>query len=93
MKLIEKNINISVPGNLKLLIEELKSLVEKGIGEVSVLVENSANIDFPSEGIDELEFSRIKEIQELPEWVVYDLFKTQGAISNKKIFGKVDNFE
>ena len=45
MKIIEKNIDISVPQNLNLLIDELKSLPEKGISEVSVLIKNTSNLD------------------------------------------------
>ncbi len=93
MKLIEKNIDISVPENLNLLIDELKSFPEKGIGEVSVLIKSTSNINLSSEGIDEFSFNKIKDLQELPEWVVYDLFKSQGSIINKESFGKISNFE
>lgn len=93
MKIIEKNIDISVPQNLNLLIDELKSLPEKGISEVSVLIKNTSNLDISSEGIDEFSFNKIKDLQELPEWVVYDLFKSQGSIVSKESFGKISNFE
>ncbi len=93
MKIIEKRIDISEQGNLNLLIEELKSLPEKGIKDISVLIESTEQIDFTSEGINESVYNKIKDLQELPDWVVYDLFKSQGSIVGKESFGKVNNFE
>ncbi len=93
MKLLEKKIDFSDPDSLNFLIKELKTLSDKGFREVSVLIEGSLNKSLSSEGIDEQVFTKILKLQNLPEWVVYDLFRTQGAISENEFDKKINNFE
>jgi hypothetical protein len=92
-KIIEKKIDISNSENIEILITEINSLSGKGYKEVTVRVEGFVKTNLDSEGIDEKVFNEIVKIQELPEWVVYKLFKSKGAISDSSFSKKVNTVE
>jgi hypothetical protein len=92
-KLIDKKIDLSNPKNINSIINEIKKLSSGGFKEVSISIEGSIRENLSDEGIDENVFNKIIETQELPEWVVYNLFKSQGGITNKNFSNKIDSFD
>ena len=88
-KFIEKKINLSYSEDINSLIDEIKLLAGDGVKEVTVSIEGSVIKNLTSEGMDEHDFNEVVKMQELPEWVVYYLFKSQGTISDSKFSRKI----
>ncbi len=79
-QLFEIEINLKDDNFLNRLTKELQKLAGKGFEKIIITANGSIIESINSEGIDKNSFTKITNLQELPGWVVFDLFKNQGAL-------------
>ena len=78
-------INLSDEGNYQTLIDDLKQLKKNGFEEIDISIYGSARKMAVKLGFNIELFNKIIEVQEIPGWVVLNLMKSKGALSNSKI--------
>lgn len=75
---------IDKDGNLFFDKEITKKLFSKGIKKVEVQIVNSSKKVLESDNINMKLFAVIKEIQNLPDDVIYKLLKVKGSLINER---------
>lgn len=75
---------IDKEGNLSFDKEITKKLFSKGIEKVEVQIISLPNTTLANDNINMKLFAEIKEIQNLPDDVVYKLLKVKGSLKNER---------
>lgn len=77
-------INLDDKDSTELIAETLAELKNKGYHRVTVDIRTSTEQELKKSGLDLKVFNRIKDVQDLPDWVVINLMMAAGKLKESK---------
>jgi DNA-binding protein YbaB len=75
-------LDLNDESSLKMIQDSLAELRKKGYSKVNIEIKTSPEQELQKLNIDEKLFNKIKETQELPDWVVIKLIQASGKLKN-----------
>jgi hypothetical protein len=75
-------LDLNDESSLKMIQDSLAELKKKGYSKVNIEIKTSPEQELQKLNIDEKLFNKIKETQELPDWVVIKLIQASGKLKN-----------
>ena len=87
------NINLNEDKSSVQFLESVNDLKKQGFEKVQVTIEGSIRDLLKKSGYSIELFERIKNKQDLPDWVIYDLFEVSGKLKGTNINSRLKNAE
>ena len=78
-------IDLNDENSTKLVAQKLTELKNEGYDSVTISIKTSTEEELKKSGLDIEVFKKIKEIQDLPDWVVINLMLAAGKLKKSKI--------
>ncbi|MBT8379342.1 MAG: hypothetical protein KJN64_08935 [Ignavibacteria bacterium] len=85
------NLNLSDNKTLEEISGTLKEMRKQGFEKVRITIEASINDLLEKNNYSVDLFNKIKETQDLPDWVVYDFIETDGILKNNEFENRLKN--
>ena len=85
------NINITDKDELIKVKNAFVELKAEGFDEVRIEIKASAESAAKNSGYDMNVYKKIKEMQSLPEWVVFDLLSSEGKLSGSDFRNRISD--
>ena len=84
-------IDLNDHSSVNLLSQTLNELKNNGYTSVTVDIKTSPEQELKKSQIDIELFKKIKEVQELPDWVVINLILAAGKLKNSNLRSRISN--
>ena len=75
-------IDLNKESSFKMIFDSLTELKKKGYNQLSIDIKTSPEQELKKSKLDGKIFSKIKETQELPDWVVINFMQAAGKLKN-----------
>jgi hypothetical protein len=85
------NLNLNEDRSSEKISDLLMQLKKQGFEEIRITIEGSSNNLLKNAGFNIKLFERIKNTQDLPDWVVYDLIESSGKLKGTHFDGRLKN--
>ena len=85
------NINLSKNKTSEQISELMKDLKKQGFKEIEITIKGSPKNLLKKPGLDIMIFKRIKNKQDLPDWVIYDLIESSGKLKGTDFNRRLKN--
>jgi enolase len=89
----ELKLNLTELNAKEILAEAIDEFRHKGFDNIAIKIESSATDLIKKSGYDMESYNQIKELQNLPGWVVYDLIHSSGKLKGTGFNERVTNAE
>jgi hypothetical protein len=76
------DLDLNNESSFKIIQDSLAELKKKGYSKVNIEIKTSPEQELKKSNLDEKLFNKIKETQELPDWVVINLLQASGKLKN-----------
>jgi hypothetical protein len=87
------NINLNEDESSVQFSESVNDLKKQGFEKIQVTIEGSIKDLLKKSGYSIELFERIRTKQDLPDWVIYDLFEVSGKLKGTNINNRLKNVE
>jgi hypothetical protein len=87
------NINLNEDESSVQFSESVNDLKKQGFEKIKVTIEGSIKDLLKKSGYSSEVFERIRNKQDLPDWVIYDLFEVSGKLKVTNINNRLKNGE
>ncbi|OGU33992.1 MAG: hypothetical protein A2068_09640 [Ignavibacteria bacterium GWB2_35_6b] len=85
------NIDLRKNKNLEIVSDEINKLIDSGFKTVTVKIYGSSKDAAVNLGNDKSLFENIKNVQSLPDNVVYDFLKSRGSLADSDLMKRMSN--